>query len=921
MPPASSPQKPTAKSGASASSKASAEVAPVAKRPRVGDTATRLQKPTLPSEDAGGDQPARDIMKLVVPWVHEKLPVVLHGKGLLQQGEALSEAKPLDIASKSEVSSYKEAWKPANCATSCQRTGYYEAGGSGFWIDPEVGHDGELPFADCGWDVVAQVSQSQFVAIEHNGARRIRFPVAMSCWWRSGVQALRKDAYPSGIVPLGGKPYIWAWYVEMFKAMESEGSDVPESRITMLYECFLTMTILMFTASEKAKIVEESIKMSEIVRTSTQVASDSFVTFARKVLLIGGADMNLNVKDLAQRDIRFHGGQVNTTMVQTIKLMQSSWLSSPDCTAKLNTLDRNHGQEVLTASYNKIKLFLSATKNDAATCSWVLDQMLTALDRKEVGKSDFLLEAYKKPRNGSANFVHMAMSTKAMVEHCDSIVQGLFAMDEALANKLQDKVLSKLRTPRLYNQQFPVAAEDVADDDGSGVPASKDDFMEEVTSCCPRSGVMLAEMLKKVYDGDYNDAALAIATSDNPTQTLNAMDEQTLGVFAKDMAELLKALHAADSVVGLSSMAAAPKATLRELVRASSDGGDKEQAAAERQDVWKRAVANRKKLVSLIQVKNPKLRSSYTDALNKASSQFTSFKGKVGESHRVFAMSSDLLNQKGKQPWVTASPPDEKIFEEMIAFLTTHGRGEHDVIMAWDGCNRKSRRSLEDSIGQLAGCAEVFIVYSSSWNGWVKKKYHLGSENTECGYVAYARQKSHTGCKDRSADFRAAGESNSHFTSFTGVALPGRSTLARISESDKQKIFAETTDPLPQKWLDNVPVGVPMYWQETKSVSTWYQLLEEVQAGCVIDVSPGSGVLASACMRRGMPYVGLVSNAQHLTWLTNVVDRSSCKYMCTTGNHLYQEDLATLLAELFSDVVDPKEDATAEQAIQQPDVD
>ena len=72
-------------------------------------------------------------------------------------------------------------------------------------------------------------------------------------------------------------------------------------------------------------------------------------------------------------------------------------------------------------------------------------------------------------------------------------------------------------------------------------------------------------------------------------------------------------------------------------------------------------------------------------------------------------------------------------------------------------------------------------------------------------------------------------------------------------------------------------------------------------------------------MTRGTPYAGLVGNQHHLIWLTNVVDRSSCKFMCTTGNFLCQEDLATLLEELFADVVDPKEDTTVEGVIQQPE--
>ena len=220
---------------------------------------------------------------------------------------------------------------------------------------------------------------------------------------------------------------------------------------------------------------------------------------------------------------------------------------------------------------------------------------------------------------------------------------------------------------------------------------------------------------------------------------------------------------------------------------------------------------------------------------------------------------------------------------------------------------------------ELPACTEVFIVYSSSWNGWVKKKYHLSSENTECGYIAFGRQRSFLGCKDRKSVFCATGVTNSHFTTFTGVGLPGRSTLSKISDSDKVKVFPETTDPLPKKWVDNVPVGVPMFWGETKSMLTWIQLLDEVQGHCVVDISCGSGVLASACMMRGTPYAGLVGNQHHLTWLTNVVDRNSCKFMCSTGNFLYQEDLATLLGELFADVVDPKEDTTAEAAIQQPE--
>ena len=184
---------------------------------------------------------------------------------------------------------------------------------------------------------------------------------------------------------MGGKPFLWVWYLEMFRAMDK----YDKARIKKLYECISTVTILMFTTSCQEKVCEESMKMSETVHTNKEVVSDSFVTFAREVLMFG---KDLSVKDTVQRGIRFLGGQYNDTMAQTIKLMQSS-LMTPGNLKKLQDLDRIYGQDVLTGSYNKIKAFLSTTKNDPINCAWVLDQMSVALDRKEVNKDDFLLTA------------------------------------------------------------------------------------------------------------------------------------------------------------------------------------------------------------------------------------------------------------------------------------------------------------------------------------------------------------------------------------------------------------------------------------------------------------------------------------------------------------------------------------------------
>ena len=47
--------------------------------------------------------------------------------------------------------------------------------------------------------------------------------------------------------------------------------------------------------------------------------------------------------------------------------------------------------------------------------------------------------------------------------------------------------------------------------------------------------------------------------------------------------------------------------------------------------------------------------------------------------------------------------------------------------------------------------------------------------------------------------------------------------------------------------------------------------------------------------------------ATHLAWLGNVLDRAALTYLCKSGEHLYQEDLASCVQELFADLLKPEE--------------
>jgi hypothetical protein len=291
------------------------------------------------------------------------------------------------------------------------------------------------------------------------------------------------------------------------------------------------------------------------------------------------------------------------------------------------------------------------------------------------------------------------------------------------------------------------------------------------------------------------------------------------------------------------------------------------------------------------------------------------FKGKAGDEHRIFVCSGDLFNQEGVgEPWRQFSVPDEKVLDTSLKFLTA-SRGPCDVTLVFDGGSRKVRRTMEDIVGGMTCSAELTIVYNKSWNTWCRRGCFLGSANTEIGYVALPKSRGKFVVKARDeGQFTGAGEESNHYTSYTGVTLAPRTLLSRISDEEKAKVFKAPSKPTPPKWKSAITAGIPMFWQETKPAQLWAKLLVDLNAKVVVDLTPGSGVLACACMELGVTYFGMVNHPTHLQWLTNVVDRQSLKYTVTSGSFLYREDLATHVSALFKELIpsDQPEDNDAD---------
>ena len=259
---------------------------------------------------------------------------------------------------------------------------------------------------------------------------------------------------------------------------------------------------------------------------------------------------------------------------------------------------------MLTGSYNKVRLLLLGVKQDAAVLEWTLDAMVTSLRRREVTVDDFKVDRYQR-KAGEPNFIQHAVTCRIIAMHLASVAESILKVDEPLGKKLKENVVDKLFWPSNFNDAFPVetrdaeAAQDVGESGGGGdddEESGSEDFMDALVAAGNPKGVILfAEIFKKLHGGEYFDVIAAIAFEANITEMLQALDPAgPLGALRDDIKEMMKMLHAAESVVSSRGSGQAPMPTLRNLVRQHSDGADAEAAKAERQDVWRRAVAQRK---------------------------------------------------------------------------------------------------------------------------------------------------------------------------------------------------------------------------------------------------------------------------------------------------------------------------------------
>ena len=224
-----------------------------------------------------------------------------------------------------------------------------------------------------------------------------------------------------------------------------------------------------------------------------------------------------------------------------------------------------------------------------------------------------------------------------------------------------------------------------------------------------------------------------------------------------------------------------------------------------------------------------------------------------------------------------------------------------------DGRSKSWRRKIEDMVDEANArhVAEVWIVYqvaeSGSDAGTRKKSW--SSDNREVALVSMCLARNHLPVKPRADPDSHAGESSTHYTTYTGVEPMTYPAMQLVSLADKEKIFGFPPE-MPRVKSTAAPRASPLLWQDRKTPAFWGSFLTDLEAKAVFDLTPGAGSCGRACLNLGILYACLAKNQDHSWWLQNVLDRAAVTSICELESALFNQDLATCIKEHLQDVVD-----------------
>ena len=124
----------------------------------------------------------------------------------------------------------------------------------------------------------------------------------------------------------------------------------------------------------------------------------------------------------------------------------------------LQQIDREHGREVMSMSYTKLRLLLQGCKNDSDSIEWCLRTALASLRRREVTPDKFVVDTFSNTKDGPFSWIKVALAQRVIVEHMTIISKNIGAVNPRLSSQLLEEVITPLANPMCYASLFPAVS-------------------------------------------------------------------------------------------------------------------------------------------------------------------------------------------------------------------------------------------------------------------------------------------------------------------------------------------------------------------------------------------------------------------------------------------------------------------------------
>ena len=861
----------------------------------------------------------------VKEWLEHSLRNCFGTKGFdqFQSSAEPYEVQPLDITTDSKgMTSHKAPWQAARCATAVQTTSMYEAGGNIFWLDwrRPLGEGSAIAGSPPRWSQVEEIAERWFSRNAMVGGpfvrKRIVFPVPLLVHAPS-LDNVGGGAFNGSLEMLAGHIWVWGWARGLATALAANDMVL----VAALWESALTPTFHLRVGMTAAEQAAATIADSELTKSKDKLTADSFLSFAQKCWVIFGATAGTGphattagskTSTLKALGVTFGGLVVSKSMLTAILYLSDRF--GDKAISILHEIEYKHGRDVLTGAYTKLGRLgqlVAGTGLDMppqSVADYFLEYLKFGLDYEVLQARDVTVEWLDKQRDGTPGAVTTVLGRRQLVMLVGSWVEGLKESSQtaALHTELAN-ILPMFENYAAYQIAFPSepAADPEADPEADstlaqpqgtdGATPDDEDAVERVKrkfhNTASHTAInLLFDVMAGLHDPAIKDTVKA-ATS---LKDANWMEAGAL----TPLRDLHRTLTAHLAMVQISG--GPPAAEGRAMQKRNSDAGEEDADVAKaRADTWKLVTALRRKFATFITVRAASA-ASYQTAYEK-SSAFKTENLIAGEAHRVFLFSADLFAEAPSTPWVSPA-----VWSEAAAWavnFVAQQRGPADLLCFFDGRSRDCRREIEGLTGECRHQTEIFMVYSPTHR--LGRRVAWSGNNCEVCLASLPVSKTRLAAKDREGTFNAAGESSTHDTSYTGVQPVPWAGLPLLSIADKAKLLEQPQEHVgqPKQGVFDAAGGIPLFWQDRKPVSLWKKLFDDVQARCVVDLTPGAGLAARAALDRGIPYLGITRTLAHGQWLGSVCDRSALHATVTSGTALHNADLTGSIDDHFSDLL------------------